>query len=221
MNIQKSKRLIFTFILFVCLLNFSTSCFISEKYRIIPTNPNPNNPQLKNLATKFDTEKDLIVVPDSSFRLAFCVSDDTIYECGEQTDVVTLDEFLAELRQLMQRTDISASPASYRVEFSKFYDVLKRRDIFFYGTPQRTKKEVKELLLEMEIEWQVTINIWDARRYALPKDSWSSEQRIFALVADDFIFLIHGPKRMEGQQKDSLNRLDVFLTNPRPRGDIR
>lgn len=221
MNHQKSRHLIFVLVLFIFVLNFSTSCFISKKYQIIPTNNNPKNPLLKNLASKFDTEKDLIVVPDSSFRLTYCVLDNTIYQCGKQRDPLTFEEFSTELNNLLKRRDISASLESSRNALSKLYDTLINEDIYFYGTLQRTKAELKKRLKVLEIAWQVTVNIWDARRNALPKDTWSSEPRIFALVADDFIFLIHGPKRTEGQLKDAPKRLEIFLTNPRPRGDIR
>ena len=221
MNHQKSKRLVFSLILLIFVLSFSTSCFISEKYRIIPTNPNPKNPPLKNLATEFDTEKDLIVVPDKSFRLAYCLLNNEIYEWGEQSDPVTFDEFFADVDDLLKRTEIRASLAHSRNALSKFYDMLKRGDIYFHGTSQRTKVEMKELLEEIEISWKLTINIWDARRNSLLKDSWSSEPRLFALVADDFIILLHGPTRSPERQKDVAEGLEIFLTNPRPQGDIR
>jgi len=219
MTWQKSKHLIFSLVLVIFILNFSSSCFLSEKYRIIPTNSNPGNPQLKNLAEKFDTEKDLIIVPDKSFRLAYCMQSNEIYDWGNQSEAVTFDNFFADLDELLKGTDISAILVSFRPALSKFYDAIKNGDINFYGTSQRTKAEMKELLEEIKIIWQFTINIWDARRNELPKDSWSSEPRLFALVADDFIFLLHGPIRTENQE-DAANRLEIFLTNPRPQGDI-
>ena len=219
MTRQRLSRYICSLILVIFILNLSSSCFLSKKYQIIPTNPNPGNPKLNNLAEKFDTEKDLIIVPDKSFRLAYCVQSNEIYECGNQSEAVTFDNFFMDLDELLKGTDISANLVGFRPALIRFYAAVKNGYINFYRTSTRTKAETKEFLEEMKIIWKFTINIWDARRNELPKDSWSSEPRLFALVSDNFIFLLHGPKRTDNLE-DAVKRLEVFLTNPRPQGDI-
>jgi len=220
-NQKKSRKFILSLVIIVFVLNFTGSCYRSGKYRIIPTNDNPSNPKIKNLGVKFDTQKDLIVVPDCSYRISYYVHNLDVYEDIEFSNPLTFEEFNTHLNELLKGSDITASLVGSRDEFMKFHGSLKTGRLEFFRTPIQTKDEVRKVLTADDILWKVTLNIWDARRKERPKDSWSSEPRLIALVTDNFVILLHGPKKTLENKTDPLKKIEIFLTNPRPQGDIK
>ena len=221
MNQKKMRSLILGLVIIVVVLNFSGSCCRSGKYIIIPTNDNPGNPIIKNLDMKFDTQKDLIIVPDCSYRLTYYIHNLDVYEDEESNNPLTFDEFYTYLNELLKGPDITASLVSSRDELMKFYESLKKGRLEFFGNPIMTKNEIRKILSAEDILWKVTLNIWDARRRERPKDSWSSEPRLLALVTDNFVILLHGPQKTLERKTDPLETIEIFLTNPRPRGKIQ